>query len=247
MTYAPLFCRSNFSFLKGASHPAELVESAHRHGIESMALTDRDGVYGLVRAHVRARELGVHLILGSQVTIKDGSTITLLAKDREGFANLTRLITKGRRRCAKGKSEVHWREVFEHATGLFALWTHGPIEELKEAFGDRLYALIARHKHDDEVKREGELREEARRLGVPTVAVVEVLYHTAARRALQDVLTCIRHGVTLATAGRLTQPNAEHALKTPYAFKQLFFDDPQSVERTTEIAERCRFSLDQLR
>ena len=77
MNYAPLFCKSNFSFLEGASHPAELVETAHRHGIESMALTDRDGVYGLVRAHVRARELGVHLILGSQVTIKDGETVVI--------------------------------------------------------------------------------------------------------------------------------------------------------------------------
>ncbi|MEE8105935.1 MAG: PHP domain-containing protein, partial [Planctomycetota bacterium] len=152
--YTPLFCKSNFSFLEGASHPAELVERAHHLGLESLALTDRDGVYGVVRAHVRARELGVHLILGSHITVATGATsktgdagerIVLLAQDRGGYANLTRLITKGRRRCKKGESSVSWKEVYEHAEGLTALWTgEGPLPELREAFGDRLSALLAR-------------------------------------------------------------------------------------------------------
>ncbi|MHC4549367.1 MAG: error-prone DNA polymerase [Planctomycetota bacterium] len=246
--YVPLWCKSNFSFLEGASHPGELVERAHRLGLESLALTDRDGVYGIVRAHVRARELGVHLIVGSQVSVDPGERILLLAQDRTGYANLCRLLTRGRRRCAKGASRVFWKEVCAHADGLLALWRGGGApQELKEAFGDRLYAVTARHRQADEVLAEAALREEAARLEIPTVAAVEVLYHGPARRPLQDVLTCIRHGVTLPTAGCRTRANAEHGLRSPYSFASLFEDDPASVARTVEIAARCTFSLAQIR
>ena len=95
-SYVPLWCKSNFSFLEGASHPDELVDEAYRLGLPAFALTDRDGVYGVVRAHVKAREVGLKLIIGSEITIDDGSTIVLLAQDRGGYANLCRLITKGR-------------------------------------------------------------------------------------------------------------------------------------------------------
>src|SRR5881396_1077158 len=100
-SYVPLWCKSNYSFLEGASHPDELVEEACRLGLPAIALTDRDGVYGVVRAHVKAREMGMKLIIGSQVTVADGSTIVLLAQDRSGYANLCRLITKGRLRSEK--------------------------------------------------------------------------------------------------------------------------------------------------
>ena len=120
--YVPLWCKSNFSFLEGASHPDELVEEAYRLGLPAMALTDRDGVYGVVRAHVKARELGMKLIIGAQLTVDDGSTIVLLAEDRAGYANLCRLITKGRLRSEKGESVVSWDEVCAHAAGLIALW-----------------------------------------------------------------------------------------------------------------------------
>ena len=147
--YAPLWCKSNFSFLEGASHPAELVERAHRLGLESLALTDRDGIYGIVRAHVRARELGVHLIHGAQVTVDRDERILLLAQDHDGYRNLCRLLTKGRRRCPKGESRVAWEEVHAHAPGLLALWGGGGRPaELKEAFADRLsefYEPLALH------------------------------------------------------------------------------------------------------
>ena len=110
MTYVPLWCKSNFSFLEGASHPDELVEQAHALGIGSLALTDRDGVYGMVRAHVKARELGVHLIVGAQVTIDDPaypSVCVLLAMDRAGYANICRLITGGPVAPAEGRVECH--------------------------------------------------------------------------------------------------------------------------------------------
>ena len=274
MSYAPLWCRSNFSFLEGASHPDELVEQAHALGIEALALTDRDGVHGMVRAHVKAKELGVRLIVGAEVTVDDAvnaaaaaatgdaaqpSTCVLLAANRIGYANLCRLITAGRLRRPKGESRVTWPEVCERAEGLIALWggdrsllvrdtepraVAGP---LREAFGDRLYALAARHRRAEEVRREACLRRHAGRAGLPLVAATEVLYHTPARRDLQDVLTCIRHGVTLAAAGRLIRPNAEHDLKSPQRMAQLFADEPVLVERTREVASRCTFSLSEIR
>ena len=257
--YVPLWCKSNFSFLEGASHPDELVEEAHRLGMPALALTDRDGVYGIVRAHVKARELGLKLIVGSQVSEADGSTIVLLVQDRGGYANLCRLLTTGRLRSEKGESAVSWEEVCRHASGLIAVWAgeHSLIiggaapdqaaGKLRDAFGDRLYGLLTRHRREEEVAQEARLRECAKRYGFPLVAANEVLYHTPARRPLQDILTAIRHGVPVASCGRKLKPNAEHDLKAPYAFARLFADDPAAFERTLEIAERCNFSLKEIR
>ncbi len=308
--YAPLWCKSNFSFLEGASHPEELVEEAHRLGLRSLAITDRDGVYGMVRAHVKARELAIQLLCGAQVTVaapgamlaESGltlsalhghgpgwdaepdaetyknlgrrgrtkravprelpdvptSTLTLLAMDRAGWANLVRLLTIGRRRCDKGTSLVTWPEVCARAEGLIALWGGdgsmfaGEPEPtvtgaLHEAFGDRLYALATRHRRADELVREARVKARAAAANLPLVAATEVLYHSRARRQLQDVLTCIRHGVTLATAGTKIRGNDEHDLRSPHGFGKLFADEPGAVQRTLDIAARCAFSLAELR
>ena len=303
MSYVPLWCKSNFSFLEGASHPDELVERAHALGIPAFALTDRDGVHGVVRAHVKARELGVSLIVGAEITVGGGgpadlesttrdegpadteSTISadgsasvrvdsgtvavgtpaptspcvLLAMNRTGYANLCRLITAGRRRRPKGESCVTWPEVCARAEGLVALWggdrsvlardedPRAVIAPMRDAFGDRLYVMVSRHRRAEEVRQEACVRRHARRAGLPLVAATEVLYHAPARRDLQDILTCIGHGVTLATAGRLTKPNAEHDLKAPEAMAQLFADEPALVERTREVASRCTFDLSEIR
>ena len=257
--YAPLWCKSNFSFLEGASHPEELIETCDRLGIESLALTDRDGVYGIVEAHVKARELGVQLIIGAEMSIEDDSSIVLLAKDRRGYARLCQLITRGRLRSPKGQSVVTWDEVAAHAPGLVALWggersailrPEEPLRiahQLRDAFGDDVFVAIARHQRSSEATTERELRRRARRYGFLTVAVTEVLYHQRARREVQDVLACLRFGTTLSAAGTRLKPNAEHVLLGPHAFAQLFADDPAAVERTREIAARCRFSLDEIR
>src|SRR5690606_23544704 len=180
--YVPLWCKSNYSFLEGASHPEELIEESLRLGIRSLALTDRDGVYGVVRAHWKALEHGFHLILGSQVTIEDGSILTLLAMDREGYAHLCRLISLGRLRMPKGESQVTWREVCEHAEGLIALWggdgsllsgEPDPLfvaRDLLDAFGDRLYAMIVRHRRATDPVVERRVRDRAARYGLPLVA-----------------------------------------------------------------------------
>jgi len=258
-SYVPLWCKSNFSFLEGASHPDELVEEAYRLGLPALALTDRDGVYGIVRAHVKAREVGLHLIIGSQVAVSDGSAIVLLTQDRGGYANLCRLLTAGRLRSEKGESVVTWDEVCRHAPGLIALWggdqslVVGEAEprtvarDLRDAFEDRLYGLITRHRRAEEMEQETRLRQRAERYNLPLVAANEVLYHTLARRSLQDVLTAIRHGLPVSSCGRRLKPNAEHALKAPYLFARLFADDPPALTRTEEIAERCTFSLDEIR
>ena len=258
-SYVPLWCKSNFSFLEGASHPDELIEEAHRLGLPALALTDRDGVYGIVRAHMKARELGLKLIVGSQIIVEDESVITLLAQDRRGYANLCRLLTTGRLRSEKGESMVTWDEIYRHANGLLALWGgdqslivgEGEPNEvagsLRDAFGDRLYGMITRHRREDEVVQEARLRERAKLYGLPLVAANEVLYHTPARRPLQDVLTAIRYGIPVASCGRRLKANAEHSLHSPYTFTRLFADDPAAIVRTQEIADRCGFALAEIR
>jgi error-prone DNA polymerase len=319
--YVPLWCKSNFSFLEGASHPEELVEEAHRLGLRSIAITDRDGVYGMVRAHVKAKELGVHLMCGAQLTVASPSDalvaspvslhheevsgrgpgwgvdtddlptaipvtgrrgrtkrakprqpmlalegsppehgtsrIVLVAIDRAGWANLVRLITAGRRRCDKGESLVAWSEICKYAGGLVALLHDlldgeldppaSLIADLRDAYGDRLYAALSRHRRADDVPRELRLRARATAARIPLVAASEVLYHSRARRPLQDVLTCIRHGVTLATAGRLIRGNDEHDLRSSHAFGRLYGDEPAAIARTLELAGRCTFDLGALR
>ncbi len=274
-SYIPLWVKSYHSFLEGASSPEELVEEAKKLGLSSLALTDRDGVYGVVRAHVKAKEIGIHLIIGSQVTVGETedrgrirlvrpvapspSTILLLATDRTGYANLCRLHTRGRLRCPKGESSVSWQEVCDHEEGLIALWggegslitenaDPAPVADLlKDAFGNRFYALIDRHYRAEEREAEARTILRARRYGVPLVAAPEVLYHTKARRPLQDMLTCIRHGLTLSTAGRSIKANEEYSLLPPAAFRTLYKGMAEAVERTREIGQRCTFSLDEVR
>jgi error-prone DNA polymerase len=265
-SYVPLWVKSYHSFLEGASSPEELVEEAGKLGLPALALTDRDGVYGVVRAHVKAKEVGIHLIIGSQVSVahleqptSPASHIVLLVMDRAGYANLCRLITCGRLRSQKGESRVSWQEVCAHADGLIALWggegslLSGEADPtliarlLKDAFGDRLYALIDRHRRAEEREEEARTILRAKRHGLPLVATPEVLYHTAARRPLQDVLTCIRHGVTLSTAGCRTKPNEEYGLLSPSAFRALYEGMADAAARTGEIGERCAFSMDDLR
>ncbi len=265
--YVPLWCKSNYSFLEGSSHPDELVEEAHRLGLHSLALTDRDGVYGMVRAHKKARELGLQLIVGSEITISDASShsnhsnhsnLILLAMNRKGYGNLCRLISKGRLRSPKGRSQVSWKEVCDHAEGQIALWGGArsliacEVEpdkmagHLRDAFQDRLYGLLSRHWDAEDLRRERRVRDRARQYGIETVAGMEVLYHTPSRRDLQDLVTCIRYGVTLSSAGQLIRSNAEHSLRSPDGFAMLYSDDPGAVRRTEEVAERCRFSLSEI-
>ena len=292
-SYAALWVKSNFSFLEGASHPEELVAHAHARGLAALALTDRDGVYGSVRAHVTAGPLGLPLIHGAQISVGEpdellgladlegrpkpvkrrkvarrdfgdltpgtggprpgeapppARPIVLLATSRAGYANLCRLISRGRLACPKGHSRVRLPELAAAGDDLIALCPEPDmLPALKEPFAGRLYALVARHRVASEIAAEARLRAAADRLEIPAVAAVEVLYHDAGRRPLQDVMTCIRLGRTLGAAGTAIRGNAEHVLRDPAAMQALFADDPAALTRTLEIAERCSFSLADLR
>jgi error-prone DNA polymerase len=269
-SYVPLWCKSNYSFLEGASHPAELVETASQLGLPAMALTDRDGFYGLVKGHMRARELGLSLICGTQLTLADESQVVILVKDHQGYRNLCRLITTGRRRCEKGRSAVSVDEVCAAREGLVVMWggdgTREPspdpahegkrrdelalarqVHQLKEAFEHDLYLMLVRHQEAKEVRYEQDLLRWSRVYQLPLVATTEVLYHHRQRQPLQDVLTCIRHGKTLDRAGRILRPNAEHALIDPLLIRRRFSDHPQALANTLAIAEKCKFSLGQIR
>lgn len=240
-----MWCKSNFSFLHGASHPWELIARAHEQQLAAIALTDRDAVYGVVRAHVATRDHDIPLLIGSELHVEDHPPIVALAMNLHGYRNLTRLITRGRRRCEKGASRLTLDD-FADSDHLIAL-CNTVTPTLVELFGDRLYALAARHRVDAERPLEAALRAQAKLLDVPIVAANEVLYHDRARRPLQDVLTCIRHNTTLFDAGTKLRPNAGHALHAPADFATLFADQPAWVERTLEVAARCDFSLSQLR
>jgi error-prone DNA polymerase len=264
--YAALWCKSNYSFLEGASHPEELIDRAIESGVEALALTDRDGVYGVVRAYTHARGKNIHLIYGAQITVDGGleadSKIVLLAQTRQGYRQLCRLITLGQGRCPKGESRVSLDEICAHAEDVIALWGGSEsllardmpdadferlARPLQDAFGDRLYAMVARHHHEDQAAEETRLLRRAGKLKLPLVAAIETLYHAPARRRLQDVLTCIRHNTTLEQAGRRLRPNNLHALAAPRDFARRFSDMPEAVANTRRVARRCTFCASQIR
>ncbi len=269
--YVPLWVKTHFSFLEGASRPDELVERTHALGLPALAITDRDGVPGIVRAHEAAKDFGLKLLFGSQLTVThtlpdaplllpeqiaatQPMTPVLLAMNRQGYGNLCRLATLGRRRCQKGGSLNSWQELATHADGLLLLLHQPPddlrapwLQDLAAAFGDRAYGLCARHGEEVDKPRERQMRRLLQHFGWPGVAGREVLYHDAARRRLQDVLTCIRLGLTLDSAGQQLKPNAAHDLLPPDDFARLFADEPTWLRETLNIADRCHFSLAELR
>lgn len=263
-TYVPLWCKTNYSFLEGASHPEELVAQAAFYRLPALAITDRHGVYGLVRAHQYCRELEgvVKLLCGAQITLTDSmeSSLLLLVQNLDGWKNLCRLLTQGARRSEKGANRIHLSEVVERNEGLLVIWGGEKSslnsdcdelwreqgEALLQGFGDRLYAQLTRHFLESEKRTEPRALVRAHRLGVATVASREVLYHQVSRRRLQDVVTCIRHGVSLQEAGRKLKPNSHFGLLTSDDFVALYSDHQEAVARTLEVAERCEFNLSDL-
>ena len=264
-SYVPLWVKSNGSFLEGASHPDELVNRAHALGLPALALTDRNGMTGSVRAHMRCEELtkspaslsgkkeraAFRMIVGAEVAVEtEAMRVVMLAMTREGYGRICRLLTRGHARAAvKGAARVTWDEVRTLTdSGVIALAPdEHVISMLHESHRGRLYAMIQRHLETADVGREHAMREHAARFDVPTVAVTEVLYHDRVRQPLQDVLTCIRRGVRLHESGTWLRPNAEHDLLDLVSMQARYRDDPLSLRRTLEVAEQCQFHLGQLR
>jgi len=248
--YAELHCLTNFSFLVGASHPDELVARAAELDYAALAITDRNSLAGVVRAHGAAKQVGLKLLIGAEVTPADASAVVLLATDRQAYARLARLLTLGRRRALKGECRVDFQDVAEHAAGLLALVVDPSVQDLdcyREVFADRCYLLSELHRGADDERHLQHCIRVAQRAGVSLVAAGGVRFHHPQRRPLCDVLTAIRHGCTVAEAGELLLPNAERYLRSTRHMSELFASCPGAVARTAEIADRCTFSLDELR
>lgn len=250
--YAPLWVKSNFSFLEGASHPEELIERAHALSLPAIALTDREGLYGIVQAHTKAKELGIKLIIGSQIDIVSSpdqppSPLILLVRNRAGYQNLCRLISDRKRHTQRPAPHPPLETLASYARGIICLSpTPNHLVQLREIFPDTLYALIARHRHDAEQEPSHHLRATADRLSIPLIGSNEVLYHDRLRRPLQDTLTCIRHGVDILNATPYLRPNSEHDLRPSHEMYRLFSDHPEMLHRSNEVAQRCTFSLSEL-
>jgi error-prone DNA polymerase len=252
LQYAELHCRTNFSFLEGASHPDELVARAAELGYAALAVTDQSSLAGVVRAHVAAKEAGLKLVIGAMVTPQDAPPVLLWVSNRTAYSQLTLLLTKGRRAAPKGECRLRFDDVAGHSAGLLAgvLLERSTVADLcryRAVFTDRCYAVAELHRGPHDRRLLGRTMETARAACVPLVAANDVHYHEPQRRFLQDVVTAIRHGCTVADLGDRRFPNGERYLKSASEMATLFADCPEAVARTVEVAQRCTFSLDELR
>jgi error-prone DNA polymerase len=264
--YGELQVTSNFSFLRGASHPAELVLTAAALGHRAIAVTDRNSIAGIVRAHQAAKEVGIRLVVGCRIDLEDGASLLAFPQDRPAYGRLTRLLTLGKRRAAKGECRLGYADLAAHGEGQIVVvlppeapplasergevgWTEFVAFAALVAtdFKSRSY-LAAHHLYrGNDARRLAHLAALARAVGLPLIATNDVLYHVPERRRLQDVLTCIREGCTIGEAGFRLAANAERHLKSPQEMARLFRGHSDAVERSLEIVARCRFSLDELR
>ncbi len=252
--YAELQVTSQFSFLRGASSAEELFATAALMGIEALAITDRNSLAGIVRAHEAAKTTGVRLIVGCRLDLACGMSVLVYPTDREAYSRLCRLLTLGKRRAGKGKCHLEWADLLAYAEGLIAVLLPDLADEtcglhlrrLRDAFGDRAYLALSLHRRPNDQMRLWELSMLAQRSGVPTVVTNDVLFHEPGRRMLQDVVTAIRHNTTIDALGLRRERHADRHLKPPAEMHRLFARWPEALARTLEIAERCRFSLDEL-
>ena len=247
--YAELQCTTNFSFLRGASHPEELAMQAKHLGLSAIAVADRNSFAGVVRAHGAAKDAGLRFVVGVRLDL-DRMSLLAWPTSRAAYGRLCRMISTGQRRAVKGQCLLTLDDVQAFAEGnIFALLPESAahLSDLKASLKAPLY-LVANHLYrGDDRARINRLAELAQANRVPLLATNDVLYHHASRRVLQDVVTAIREGVPVAEAGYRLEANAERHLKTPDEMARLFRDHPQALAHTLEIAGACSFSLDELR
>ncbi|HTT04303.1 MAG TPA: error-prone DNA polymerase [Steroidobacteraceae bacterium] len=263
--YAELHALSNFSFLRGASHPAELVQQASTLGYRALALTDECSLAGVVRAHEALQDLPeaerqrLRLIIGAQFRTSCGMTLVLLAPSQRAYAQICQLITLGRRRSPKGEYRLMRADFESGLCECLALWAlpdqpgqPGAIETemqqarwLRDFFPGRGWLAVELHRGAHDAERLVRAQALGQALELPLVAAGDVHMHVRERRALQDVLTAIRHGCTIDTVGWRLHPNGERHLRALTELAQLY--PPGLLSESVAIAERCSFSLAQLR
>ncbi len=248
-----LRCASAFSFLEGASNPEDLAERAAELGYGAVALADRGGFYGIPRFHQAAKAAGIEAIVGARIALEDGPELLLLVESQRGYRNLSRLLTVAHERGGKKDAAASWDEVAEHAGDLVALvrgdgsLSAAALDRTRSVFGPgRVWVDISRHL---DRRAEGDARwaaavAEAHR--VPIVATNDVRHARQSDRPLFDALTCLRHHVTLDTAGRRLAPNAERHLLAQAEWTRRFADRPAWLAATREVADRCAFRMGDL-
>lgn len=253
--YVELSVTSNFSFLRGASHPEEMIETAAALGYDKIALTDRNSLAGIVRAHVAAKDVGIHLLIGVRLVLDNGFEMLCFARDRAAYGRLTKLLTTGNRRAKKGHCILYMDDLAILGTGHIFIamppyQLDGQFETslkwISNAFSGSAYLALGRLYNGNDDERMEKLYALSLRSGTLLVATNDVHYHAPNRRPLQDVLTAIRNHVTIDKAGLLLSANAERHLKTVTEIKHIFRGYEDAVRRTAEIAGQCDFSLDEL-
>ena len=262
MSYTELQVTTNFSFLRGASHPEEMVEQAALMGYKEIAITDRNTVAGIIRAHAAAKKLGIRIIPACRLDIIDGPDLLAFPTCMSAYSKLSNLLTTGNLRAEKGSCHIYKSDVFEHAEGLifivlppdqlndrfdFEPAFKNALNDYKVAFGKNLYIGTQRYYQGNDAKYLYRLHELSSAYNIPMVATNDVHYHHHTRRQLQDIMTCIREKCTIFTAGFKLHANAERYLKPPAEMERLFRQYPSAIQNTQVIAAACGFSLDMLK
>jgi error-prone DNA polymerase len=253
MRYLEFACASNFSFLRGASHPEELMVQAASIGLAGIALCDRNSVAGVVRAHLARREQNLPLAYhpGARLVFADGTPdILAYPRDRAGWGRLTRLLTVGNLRAEKGDCVLHLDDLLAHNFGLELIVMGGNaplLSRLRSAAPGRVRLAASMLYRGHDRARLARSKALAREAGVPLIAVNDVHFHHPDRRPLADVLTCIREKLVIDRAGRRLAANAERFLKPGEEMARLFRDAPEAIEETLRLSEQLTFSLDELR
>lgn len=260
--YVELEVTTNFSFLQGGSHPEELVEQALLLGYKEIAIADHNTLAGVVRAYAAAKKCGVRVIVGSKIIMQDGLSVLVYPINLKGYTQLCELLSRGNIRTEKGKCELYKDDLFDLLHDCIVVmpapFKLTPIYELEESFvsallqfksvfHDRFYMAITRRYQSFDQKLMFQLEQCSNNHGIQMVATNDVYYHHPSRRPLQDVLTCIKNKTTIQNAGFLLHSNAERYLKSIREMNRLFKCYPQAIKNARLIANRCQFSLSELK
>ena len=256
--YAEFAVTTNFTFLRGASHPEEMVAQAMALGLDGIGIADRNSLAGVVRAHLYARDnealaKGLRVFTGARLSFCDGTPdILAYPKDRAAYGRLSRLLTRGNLRAEKGSCRLTFEDLADHAEGLqlaiLPAFETQPmrIADIAALARGRVW-IAAAMTYGRRMRRNLlDMRQLAQAHGLPLLATNDVHMHDSARRPLADVLTCVREGVTIDTAGTRLAANAERHLKTPREMARLFRDAPEAIAQTQRFMAGIDFSLDQL-
>jgi error-prone DNA polymerase len=253
MSYAELAVTTNFSFLRGASHPRDFVEEASRLGYAAIGIADRNSLAGVVRAYEKWTKLAQppRLLIGARLVFRDGTPdILAYPKDRKAYARLSRLISVGKLRAEKGECFLDFTDLVEYRRGLLLIVMPpadpAAVKPVLAQLGANTWLAASMLHTGEDRRRLRDLKKLAQETGTPLIAVNDALYHAPEQRDLQDVVTCIREHLILEQAGTRLQANAERHLKPPQEMTRLFRDASWAVAETLRFAERIRFTLDQL-